>query len=187
MVEVVNAHERSDETLLAEAAREGSDGPAFVELMQRHRDRVWRLCYRLLGNEQDASDAGQEVFVRLFLNRANFAGRSAFATWLHGIAVRTCLTLRRGRSRRSRRETTVNASLDAHASRTAAAGGTRLDLYQMLEALPDDDRAMLILKHAEGYSYEELASVFELSESACKMRVSRAKERLQELFPEALE
>jgi RNA polymerase sigma-70 factor (ECF subfamily) len=185
VVHVVPASERSDEALLAEAVREGSDGPAFVELLARHRDRVWRLCYRLLGNEQDASDAAQEVFVRLFLNRAKFAGRSALATWLHGIAVRTCLTLRRGRSRRSRRETTVEASLDAHASREAA-GSARLDLYQMLEALPEDDRAMLILKHAEGYSYAELAAMFDLSEAACKMRVSRAKERLKELFPEAM-
>ncbi len=178
--------QRTDEALLAEVAREGSDGPAFVELMNRHRERIWRLCFRLMGNEQDANDAAQEVFVRLFLNRARFEGRSTFATWLHAVAVRTCLTLRRGRSRRSRHETTVadQTLIDRPARRTGDAS-TAMDLYQILDTLPEDDRAMLILKHAEGYSYEDLAELFELSVSACKMRVSRARDRLQQQFPDA--
>src|SRR5215510_6905125 len=100
--------ERTDEQLAAEAAREGSDGPAFVALVERFRQRVWRICFRLLGNEQDANDAAQEVFVRLFTNRTKFAGRSKYATWVHAIAVRTCLTIRRGRGRRQRHEDTAS-------------------------------------------------------------------------------
>ncbi len=80
--------DRSDEELAAEAAREGSDGPAFGALVDRFRDRVWRICFRLMGDSADAEDAAQEVFVRLFLNRARFDGRSKYATWLHGVAVR---------------------------------------------------------------------------------------------------
>src|SRR5438552_5324688 len=98
--------EHTDEQLAAEAAREGSDGLAFVALLERFRQRVWRICFRLLGNEQDANDAAQEVFVRLFTNRAKFARRSKYSTWVHAIAVRTCLTIRRGRGRRQRREDT---------------------------------------------------------------------------------
>ncbi|HWL75225.1 MAG TPA: sigma factor, partial [Burkholderiaceae bacterium] len=74
--------ELSDEQLAAEAAREGSDGPAFRALADRHRDRVWRICYRLMGNEHDAGDAAQEVLVRLFLHRAKFEGRSKYTTWV---------------------------------------------------------------------------------------------------------
>ena len=51
---------KTDEELAAEAAREDSDGPAFTELVHRHQDRVWRVCYRLMGNDDDASDAAQE-------------------------------------------------------------------------------------------------------------------------------
>ena len=57
-------------------------------------------------------------------------------------------------------------------------------MMQILETLPEEDRAMLILKHAEGYSYHELADMFDLSTSACKMRLSRAREKLKQKFPD---
>jgi RNA polymerase sigma-70 factor (ECF subfamily) len=70
---------------------------AFAALVERFRDRVWRVCWRLMGSQHDAEDAAQEVFVRLFFERGKFAGRSSYSTWLHGVAIRTCLTLRRSR------------------------------------------------------------------------------------------
>lgn len=178
--------ELSDEQLAAEAAREGSDGPAFRALADRHRDRVWRICYRLMGNEHDAGDAAQEVLVRLFLHRAKFEGRSKYTTWVHGLAVRTCLTLRRGRGRRARREHAVDETALGQNTRAAEgpATGLSLDLTKMLETLDEEDRAMLILKYAEDYSYEELSEIFELSVSACKMRLSRAREKIQKLYPD---
>lgn len=186
METVLALQERTDEQLAAEAAREGSDGPAFVALLDRHRDRVWRICYRLLGHVEDANDAAQEVFVRLFLNRGKFDGRSKYSTWVHGVAVRTCLTLRRGRLRRRRHETTAaEATLEAcGGEQREAPPGLALDLVQMLDTLDEEDRALVILKYAENYSYEELAGIFGLSESACKMRVSRAREKIQQQFNE---
>ena len=116
METVLEQIEQTDEQLAAEAAREGSDGPAFVALVARFRQRVWRICFRLLGNEDDAHDAAQEVFVRLFLHRGRFDGRSKYATWVHGVAVRTCLTLRRGRGRRQKRVSTMKADATLEAS-----------------------------------------------------------------------
>ncbi len=177
---------RTDEELAAEAARETSDGPAFVAIVERFRQRVWRICYRLLCDEQDAADAAQEVFLRLFLHRGEFAGRSKYATWVHGVALRTCLGLRRSRGRRRRHETLAPEPQweSRQAARSDAPPGLAMDLMKMLETLDEEDRAMLILKYAEGYDYEELAAIFELSVSACKMRVSRAREKLQQRFPE---
>ncbi|MCC7086116.1 MAG: RNA polymerase sigma factor [Pirellulales bacterium] len=179
----------SDEQLAAAAAREGSDGPAFVALVDRFRGRVWAICYRLLGNEHDANDASQEVFVRLFLHRNKFEGRSKYSTWVHGIAVRTCLSVRRGRGRRQRRETLAgDETIEQHSPRTKSpAAGLSLDLMQMLDILDEEDRALLILKYAENYSHEELAEIFKLSISACKMRISRAREKIQERFGEEYE
>lgn len=180
----MNVTELNDEELAAAAAREGSDGPAFVALVERFRQRVWQICYRLLDNEHDANDAAQEVFVRLFLNRGKFEGRSKYSTWVHGVAVRTCLTIRRGRGRRRKHEnTTSDDSIDGRApGRPAAEAGLSLDLMQMLEILDEEDRAMLILKYAESYSHEELAEIFGLSVSACKMRISRACDKVQKHF-----
>jgi RNA polymerase sigma-70 factor (ECF subfamily) len=178
------AQQRTDEELAALAAREGSDGPAFNELVSRFRARVWQICYRLLSNEHDANDAAQEVFVRLFLHRARFEGRSKYSTWVHGIAVRTCLTIRRGRGRRQRRENLANDEvIDSQAPAVhTQPEGLSLDLMQMLDILDEEDRALLILKYAENYSHEELAEIFSLSVSACKMRISRAREKIQERF-----
>ena len=184
MTSLVETTDRTDEQLIAEAAREGSDGPAYTALVHRHRERVWRICYRLMGDEHDAHDAAQEVFVRLFFHRAKFAGRSKFTTWLHGLAVRTCLTLRRGRGRRRRRESTVAEGTLEQQPDSHAGSALALEVMQLLEGLGEEDRAMLILKYAEGYSYEELAEMFDLSVSACKMRVSRARDKVHERHQE---
>ncbi len=176
----------TDEQLAAEAARESSDGPAFVALVERFRARVWRICFRLLDNEQDAADAAQEVFLRLFLHRTRFAGRSKYATWVHAIAVKTCLAMRRSRGRRRRHEN-VGSEAEWEArqpARPAAPEGLSMDLLKMLETLDEEDRALLLLKYAESYDYEELAAIFEISVSACKMRISRAREKLQSRFSE---
>jgi RNA polymerase sigma-70 factor (ECF subfamily) len=180
----VEQTDRSDEQLAAEAAREGSDGPAFVEIMNRYRSRVWRICYRLMSNEQDASDPAQEVFVRLFLNRTKFAGRSKYATWVHAVAVRTCLTMRRGRGRRQKHENVASEEQWAQSQPTEreTSAGLSMDLMQMLETLDEEDRAMLIMKYAEGHDYDELSEIFGISPSACKMRVSRAREKLQRKY-----
>lgn len=178
--------QRTDEQLAAEAAREGSDGPAFTALLKRYQDHVWRVCYRLMSNAEDASDAAQEVFVRLFFNREKFRHESKYSTWVHGIAIRTCLTMRRGRGRRQKHEETARdrQSRKLHSQSGEGASETTLDLEQILGTLDEEDRAMLILKYAEGYAYDELAAMFELSASACKMRVSRAREKLKQRFPE---
>lgn len=140
-----------------------------------------------MGNEQDAHDAAQEVFVRLFLNRAKFEGSSKYSTWLHGVAVRTCLSLRRSRSRRDRR-VRITSEPPEPTGRTedSKSKALEIDLLQILETLSEEDRAMMILKYAEGHNYEELAEMFDLTVSACKMRLSRAREKLKEQFPDQL-
>jgi len=172
----------SDEDLAAQAAREGSDGAAFTELMERSRERVWRVCWRLMGTQHDAEDAAQEVFVRLFFERAKFAGRSRYSTWLHGVALRTCLTLRRSRSRRRRREEPgAPERIEAQADRQpecAAAIDAGHDITQLLAGLDEEDRALVLMKFAEGHEYDELAEMFGTTSAALRMRVSRIRERL---------
>ncbi|MDZ4819909.1 MAG: RNA polymerase sigma factor [Planctomycetota bacterium] len=176
----MNLTDLSDEQLAQMAAREGSDGPAFVAILERFRERVWRICFRLLSNEADASDAAQEVFVRLFLNRQKFEGRSKYSTWVHGVAVRTCLGIRRGRGRRQKHERVASDEtlIPGTVGRPETDSAASLDLMKMLENLDEMDRALLIMKYIEGHSHEELAAMFDLSVSACKMRISRARDKI---------
>ena len=185
MEAVLDVLQQTDEALAAEAAREGSDGPAFVALVDRFRQRVWRICYRLLGNEADAHDAAQEVFVRLFLHRTRFDGRSKYGTWVHAIAVRTCLAIRRGRGRRQKHETTAWA-INWTRRHTPGERPPEHGRHDALEGLDETDRALLILKYAESYSYEELAEIFDLSVSACKMRVSLARDKINQKHGDAM-
>ncbi|HET6883217.1 MAG TPA: sigma-70 family RNA polymerase sigma factor, partial [Pirellulales bacterium] len=91
------------------------------------------------------------------------------------------LMLRRGRGRRRRHESA--AAEQAQLVSLSPEPGLSLDLRQMLDRLDEEDRALVILKYGESYSYDELAEIFGLSAAACKMRVSRAKEKLQREFP----
>jgi len=175
----------TDEELAALAAREGSDGLAFNSLVERFRDRVWRVCWRLMGSRHDAEDAAQEVFVRLFFERGKFAGRSRYSTWVHGVAIKTCLTLRRSRSRRRHRETTEAGSglppAETHASvqpDPATAVAAAQDLERLLGGLDEEDRALVLMKFAEGHDYEALAEMFDSTPGALRMRVSRIREKL---------
>ena len=174
----------SDEDLAAQAAREGSDGIAFTMLMDRYRERVWRVCWRLMGSEHDAEDAAQEVFVRLFFERAKFAGRSRYSTWLHGVAIRTCLTLRRSRTRRRRRESPESADAglaemhaDPQASPETAVDAAH-DAQKILEQLDEEDRALVLMRFAENHEYDELAEMFGSTSGALRMRISRIREKL---------
>ena len=172
----------TDEALAAQTAREGSDGAAFTALMERHRETVWRVCWRLMGSAHDAEDAAQEVFVRLFFDRGRFAGRSSYSTWLHGVAIRTCLTLRRSRSRRRRREEPGGGEqIESQATRqpdATAAVDAAHDITRMLAGLDEEDRALVLMKFAEGHDYERLAEMFDSTPGALRMRVSRIRDRL---------
>ena len=178
----------SDEELAAQASREGSDGVAFTALMERFRDRVWRVCWRLMGSRHDAEDAAQEVFVRLFFERGKFAGRSRYSTWLHGVAIRTCLTLRRSRSRRRRREVPGSASgedghdqiaLQADERAVQAEAVDAADAAaKLLDGLDEEDRALVLMKFAENHDYEALAEMFDSTPGALRMRISRIREKL---------
>ena len=178
----------SDDELAALAAREGSDGVAFTSLMDRFRDRVWRVCWRLMGTQHDAEDAAQEVFVRLFFERGKFAGRSRYSTWLHGVAIRTCLGMRRSRSRRRRREVPGSASgedgqdrietqVDERAGQADAVDAADA-AQKLLAGLDEEDRALVLMKFAENHDYEALAEMFDSTPGALRMRISRIREKL---------
>lgn len=165
----------SDEELLA--AHLQGDRTAFGALMARHERRIYGLCFRMLGNREDAEDATQEAFIGALRRAGSFRGEAAFSTWLYRVAVNaaTDLARRRGRSRTVPLETE-----EAH--RDVAAGGdpsgavaTSLTVQAALRAVPEDFRIALILCDLYGFGHAQAAEILGVPIGTVKSRVFRGR------------
>src|SRR5215218_7722693 len=166
---------------LAVSASKG-DAKAFRQLVREHSRLVYRVAIRILG-PQDAPDASQEVWVRVWRNIGNFRGDSAFSTWLYRITVNTCLSVRRKESRRKEREYAGEElpflpeppGGDADPEAAALGAGQREEIQAALGHVRAEHRAALVLRHMEGLSYAEIAEVLEVPEGTAKGWVSRGR------------
>jgi len=169
-----------DQALAIRASR--GDVEAFRVLVQKHSGLVYRVALRILGVE-DAQDASQEVWIRVWRNIESFRRDSAFSTWLYRITVNTCLSVRRKESRRGEREYSgdempfLPEPPGGDADPEAAALGTerREEIQAALSHVRAEHRAALVLRHMEGLSYAEIAKVLEVPDGTAKGWVSRGR------------
>ncbi|MFP1626022.1 RNA polymerase sigma factor SigM [Streptomyces sp. 5K101] len=178
----VTLGEASDQDLLARHV--SGDPDAFGELVRRHRDRLWAVALRTLGDREEAADAVQDALVSAFRAAHTFRGQSAVTTWLHRITVNACLD--RARKAASRKTSPVDDTerleqlLEPHES--AEAPAERQDLHrQLLSALatlPPDQRAALVLVDMQGYPVAEAARVLDVPTGTIKSRCARGRARL---------
>ena len=180
------ARARSDAGLVEEC-RNG-DSTAFDELVRRHKDRVYHVVYRFLGNREDALDVAQETFVRAYRGIAEFKGRAQVYTWLHSIAANLARNRLRDGARKGRDQ---GAPLDALAPsavpRTettprAAAERRELDeaLQQCLNELPEHYRMAFVLRTFDDLSYDEIAQTLGCPAGTVKSRINQARTMLRE-------
>jgi len=149
--------------LISRASR--GDVGAFPELVRVYSDLVHRKAARMLEIE-DAHDASQEVWVRVWANIKGFRGESAFGTWLYRITVNTCLSIQRRESRRQQREVEEEAPHlseppggDAAPEAAVLNSERRDEVRVALGGVREDHRAALVLRHMEGLSYAEILDV----------------------------
>ncbi|MBI1377953.1 MAG: RNA polymerase sigma factor SigM [Frankiales bacterium] len=165
------------------AAHVAGDAEAFPELVRRHRDRLWAVALRTTGDPEDAADALQDALVSAFRNAGSFRGEAAVTTWLHRVVVNACLD----RMRRRRARPTV--PLPAEDGDTGAHGiadprddldrlELRMEIDRALRALPDDQRAAIVLVDVEGLPVSEAAALLGVPEGTVKSRCSRGRARL---------
>lgn len=159
---------------LVRAARSG-DRSGFRELVRANQARVYAFALRLTGEEADAMDLTQDVFVEAWRSIARLRDDSAFSTWLHGIAVRKARETWRRNSRRARRETAF-----AEEAIQRAMPGAAIDLERALQELPPRMRAALILHAIEGLPQQEVARVMGIAEGTVKAHVHTARKLLKE-------
>lgn len=150
-------------------------------LYDAHVDRVYRLAYRLAGNDADlAQDFTQESFLRAFSHLREFQGRAAFSTWLHSITVSVSLNGLRKVKRNREREVELDGGKPVAYLSREAEPDLKQRLRTAIAALPDHYRAVFVMYDMEGYSHEEIGSALNVPVGTSKARLSRARERLRE-------
>lgn len=172
---------------LARAAAGEAD--AFALVVERHQERLLRLCERLLGDFEEAKDAAQEVFLKAYRNAAGTRPEGQVYTWLYRIAVNHCLNKLRRRKivRFLRWETPEEGELPSfdppdHAADPAAALEARRRWQatkKAIERLPENQRVVLILARFEGLPYRQIAQVLGITEGAVESRLVRAMRRIE--------
>lgn len=164
------------------------DRSAFSELVARYRDRIYNLSLRITGNQADAEDAVQEVFLRLMSKISSFDGRSKFSTWLHAVSVNVC----RDQLRKSKRAPTPlpepeRLAGDETTDDLAERHLVKQALLDGLHSLPEEYRIAVVLRDVQGLSYAEVAETLEISEGTVKSRISRGRLLLAKKMAPVLE
>jgi len=172
-------------------ARSG-DSDAFRLLVEKHSRVIFRVAYRMTGNEHDADDVVQETFLRAYKQLDSFEERANFSTWLHRIAVNCSLDLLRARSRHDKnslpltdgrddeeREVEIVSS-DPQPDRLLLSAELQKHVAAAMEKLSGNERTAFVLRHFEGMPVEEIGKTLGIQVNAAKHTIFRAVRKLRE-------
>jgi RNA polymerase sigma-70 factor (ECF subfamily) len=170
-----------------ELARAGDD-PAFNRIVVAYRKRIFGTIARLIGRPEDVEDVAQEVFLRLYYSLDQLRTPEVFEPWLYRLTVNASYDYLRRQKRRG--EWRMSDLSEQQVLMADAAQGTRRGVedqqksaaaelvQQLLAAVPEADRALLLLKEVEGLSLRELQAIYNVKENALKVRLFRARQRV---------
>ena len=173
-----------DEILARQASR--GDRTAFELLLTRHRDRVYRLCFRMAGNAEDAEDWAQECFVRTFRQLGHYDPSLPFVPWLLRVVTNSCLNLAK---QRGRQQSQLQLGLPEQISLVAMGGDPlhltlsseeNLAVRKAIDSLSPQLREAVVLRVLEGLSFREIAQVLEVPLQTAATRVRRALQQVRE-------
>jgi RNA polymerase sigma-70 factor, ECF subfamily len=156
------------------------DPDAFSELISRHRDRLWAVALRTLGNPEDAADALQDALLSAYRGAAGFRGGSAVTTWLHRIVVNACLDNARRRAVRPTEPLVMDPASEQPGRDTVSERETSLAVIAALRTLPPEQAAAVVLVDVEGFPVNEAAEILDVPVGTVKSRCARARARLAE-------
>lgn len=164
----------------------------FEEIFNTHKERVFSLCFRYLQQEQEAEDAVQEVFVKVFYKLDTFKAESQIGTWIYRIAINHCLDILKSKKRKQQilRFVTFLPFVTENIGQTEAKLEDK-EAYQKLQdkmqLLPEKQLTALVLNKLEGISIEQVAQIMNLSYKAVESLLQRGKQNLQKYLNDAKE
>lgn len=165
---------------------QNADSRAFEALYKMHLDKVYGLCLRMTGNVSEAEDCTQEAFIQAWKQLSKFRGDSAFATWLHRIAVNAVL----GRMRKSKREQDrIQVAAEVSPAPASIGDSSHLrDLSDAIDRLPEGARHVFVLSGVYGHSHDETSKMLGIAVGTSKAQLHRARRLLsQQLIKEGFE
>lgn len=167
------------------------DHQAFEQLIIPYEKKVYNIALQMMRNEQDAYDAAQEVFIKVYKNLHKFNFEAAFSTWLHRLAMNTCIDVYRKRKRHRDHTSSMNQNeesdqptkqyKDPKPSPEEALIKKELiqEVWQGLDHIKVEQRAILVYRDIQGMTYEEIAKIYECNLGTVKSRISRARNALK--------
>jgi RNA polymerase sigma-70 factor (ECF subfamily) len=156
------------------------DRLAARELYDAQAPRVFRLAFRMTGDEDLAREMTQETFIRAFAQLDKFRGESALSTWMHRVTLSVVSNAMRKVKRFRTRETDLDEALTISAPSAEADPDLKEQLYRAIDELPEIYRTTLVMHDVEGYTHDEIASTLGVAEGTCKSRLSVARAQLRE-------
>ena len=184
----------TEQELVARARR--GDESAFEALVTENEKRIYNLCRRLTGNQEDAAELTQEAFLNAWRGLGRFQGESSFSTWLYRLATNACIDFLRKEKRRQSLSMTVSLDDEEEArqvelpdERYAPEGAlecaeARRAVAEGLERLTLEHRQVLVMREIHGLSYAEIGQVLGLEEGTVKSRIARARGALRKVLTE---
>ncbi len=182
-MKTVTEHTVSDEQLVDEYKK--GDNICLGRLYERYYKKVYHKCLSFTGNPEDANDVAQDILMKAFAKINSFRGKSKFATWLFAITKNHCIAQSRERKHLHFENIIYNENLaeeNIDLNERELYEQRELVLDNMLKYIHDTERKMLLLKYQQNYSIKDLQKELNLSASAVKMRLQRARQKVQKLY-----
>ena len=176
----------SDEELVKQIVAD-NDPMLFGKLYDRYVTMVYNKCYGFAKSADEAEDLTQDVFLQLFIKLRTFKGKSKFSTWLYSFTYNFCVNYVNRNKQLKIRDKSVQVETSEHKLTEEVPDESLFEmkadkLKKALELIAAEDKSLLLLKYQDGASIKDLVSLLEIGESAVKMRIKRAKERLVEIY-----
>lgn len=177
----------SDNELISRYLKE-QNPEYFTTLYRRYGGKVFAKCISMLGDEAQARDAVQDIFIKVFLNLSRFNEQSSFSTWLYSITYNFCIDL-------IRRKKKIPVLFAEDVGRIGDEAVPEIPdsvllemkqerLQEVLSRLPEGDRIILLMKYMDEMSIKDISDLLRKTESAIKMQIMRAKHKAQAIYDE---
>lgn len=182
-------NKQSDEELVSNIVK-NNDTLLFAVLYDRFAPLVYNKCYGFAKDEDEAKDLTQDVFLKLFVKLASFKGKSKFSTWLYAFTYNHCVNyVTRNTAKKFEKQSVDYADIEniSEEPNDEAFNDMRLDKLKLaLNLVSPDEKMILLLKYQDNLSIKEIESVLDIGESAVKMRIKRAKDKLLTVYKDNL-